>query len=66
MTLDAAEFSRRFLLRILPDRFVKIRHHGLLCSPNIKSKLFKYMKMTVTKVPGTCAERGAAANCYAE
>ena len=45
MTLDAAEFSRRFLLHILPNRFVKIRHYGLLCSRNIKSKLFKCMKM---------------------
>jgi hypothetical protein len=49
MTLDAAEFSRRFLLHVLPDRFVKIRHYGLLCSCNIKSKLFKCMKITGNK-----------------
>ena len=30
MTLDAHEFIRRFLLHILPDNFVKIRHYGLL------------------------------------
>lgn len=30
MTLAAEEFIRRFLLHILPDRFVKIRHYGLL------------------------------------
>jgi hypothetical protein len=30
MTLDADEFIRRFLLHVLPDRFVKIRHYGLL------------------------------------
>jgi len=30
MTLDAREFIRRFLLHILPDNFVKIRHYGLL------------------------------------
>ena len=30
MTLDAVEFIRRFLLHVLPDRFVKIRHYGLL------------------------------------
>jgi len=30
MTLDAAEFSRRFLLHVLPDRFVKIRPHKSL------------------------------------
>ncbi len=30
MTLEASEFIRRFLLHVLPDRFVKIRHFGLL------------------------------------
>lgn len=30
MTVDAEEFIRRFLLHVLPDRFVKIRHYGLL------------------------------------
>ena len=30
MTLDAAEFIRRFLVHVLPDRFVKIRYYGLL------------------------------------
>ena len=49
MTLDAAEFSRRFFLHVLPNRFVKIRHYGLLCSRNIKSKLYKCMKITGNK-----------------
>ncbi len=30
MTLSVAEFLRRFELHILPKRFVKIRHYGLL------------------------------------
>jgi hypothetical protein len=30
MTVDTDEFIRRFLLHVLPDRFVKIRHYGLL------------------------------------
>jgi len=30
MTLALAEFLRRFRLHILPERFVKIRHYGLL------------------------------------
>ncbi|MFZ3129916.1 MAG: transposase [Desulfosporosinus sp.] len=34
-TLDVAEFSRRFLLHVLSDHFVKIRHYGLLSSRNI-------------------------------
>lgn len=30
MTLGTAEFVRRFALHVLPERFVKIRHYGLL------------------------------------
>jgi hypothetical protein len=30
MTLKLEEFIRRFLLHILPERFVKIRHYGIL------------------------------------
>lgn len=32
MTLDAEEFLRRFLLHVLPERFVKIRHFGLFAN----------------------------------
>lgn len=39
MTLDAFEFIRRFLLHILPDRFMKIRYYGLLSNRNRKEKL---------------------------
>jgi hypothetical protein len=40
---------QRFLLHVLPNRFVKIRHYGLLCSRNINSKLSKCMKLTGNK-----------------
>ena len=33
MTLDAAEFIRRFLLHVLPSGFHRIRHYGLFASP---------------------------------
>jgi hypothetical protein len=46
MTLDAKEFSRRFLLHVLPTRFTKIRHYGILCSRNISTKLSRCMKLT--------------------
>ena len=39
MTLTASEFIRRFLLHVLPDRFVKIRHYGLLGNRNRKQDL---------------------------
>lgn len=41
MTLDAAEFIRRFLLHVLPDGFVKIRYFGLLSNRNRKACLEK-------------------------
>lgn len=39
MTLDADEFIRRFLLHVLPDRFVKIRHYGLLANRRRKDNI---------------------------
>jgi hypothetical protein len=36
MTLDSMEFIRRFSLHILPKKFVKIRHYGILSSTNKK------------------------------
>ena len=32
MTLTALEFMRRFLLHVLPKRFMKIRHYGILAN----------------------------------
>ena len=39
MTLDASEFIRRFLLHVLPDGFVKIRHFGFLSNRHRKECL---------------------------
>ena len=41
VTITAQEFIRRFLLHILPPRFVKIRHYGLMAPGNTKTKLQK-------------------------
>ena len=59
MTLEAAEFIRRFLMHILPHKFVKIRHYGILSNRNRKTKLkickkrigsvFKYRKKELKK-----------------
>ena len=38
MSLKAEEFIRRFTMHILPDRFVKIRHYGILGNRNKKLK----------------------------
>lgn len=39
MEIDAEEFIRRFLMHILPEGFVKIRHYGILSNKNRNSKL---------------------------
>jgi hypothetical protein len=39
MDLDAMEFIRRFLLHVLPKKFVKIRYYGLLGFRNRKDKI---------------------------
>jgi len=41
MTVTAEEFIRRFLMHILPDKFVKIRHYGILSNRNRATKLRK-------------------------
>ena len=39
MTLKAEEFVRRFCLHLLPERFVKIRHYGLLGNRDRQQRL---------------------------
>ncbi len=39
VTLPAGEFIRRFLFHVLPPRFVRIRHFGLLAPRNANTKL---------------------------
>jgi len=39
MTLGAEQFLRRFLLHVLPLRFVRIRHYGLVAGRNVGTKL---------------------------
>jgi hypothetical protein len=39
MTLDVFEFIRRFLLHILPEGFMKIRHYGILSNRHRSTKL---------------------------
>jgi hypothetical protein len=39
MTLKADEFIRRFLLHVLPSRYVRIRHFGMLANRNRKEAI---------------------------
>ena len=50
MTVSPNEFIRRFLIHILPDGFMKIRHYGLLGNRNKNTKLVLCKKLTNTPV----------------
>jgi hypothetical protein len=46
MTLAVDEFIRRFLMHVLPRKFVKIRHYGILSNRNRSTKLRKCKELT--------------------
>jgi hypothetical protein len=50
MRITAEEFIRRFLIHVLPDRFMKFRHYGLLGNRNKKVKLPLCKKLTQTPI----------------
>ena len=45
LTLDAQEFIRRFLLHVLPDGFMRIRHFGFLANRSRKLALAQCRKL---------------------
>lgn len=57
MTIAAGEFIRRFLMHILPPRFMKIRHFGFLSSRGKQAKLplCKRLTSTVTAPKERCS-----------
>jgi hypothetical protein len=58
MSLDASEFIRRFLLHILPDGFMKIRHYGILSNRSRNSKLRQCKKIFGVKCQDRNTENG--------
>jgi hypothetical protein len=56
VTLSAPEFIRRFLWHVLPPRFVKIRHYGLMAPHYAKTKLEKARTLLSLQAPGAMAE----------
>lgn len=50
-TLDAAAFLRRFLLHVLPRRFVRIRHYGFLANP-VRRKNLPRVRELLGQPPG--------------
>jgi hypothetical protein len=53
MRLSAAEFIRRFLLHVLPKRFVRIRHYGLLAGRNVHTRLARCRQLLADTAPPT-------------
>lgn len=46
MSLEAIEFIRRFLMHVLPNKFVKIRYYGINANRNKNTKLKLSQKLT--------------------
>jgi hypothetical protein len=53
MRLSAVEFIRRFLLHVLPRRFVRIRHYGLLANRRRKDNLAMCRRLLATRTDET-------------
>ncbi len=53
MTLKADEFIRRFLLHVLPSRYVRIRHFGLLANRKRKDNITSCRELLGTGKPVT-------------
>jgi len=51
MTLAVTEFIRRFLLHVLPNGFMRIRHYGLLGNRNRTDKIRHCMKLLGKTLP---------------
>jgi len=49
MTISGEEFIRRFLLHVLPNKFTKIKHYGLLSNRNKKNNI-RFCKLLISKI----------------
>ena len=57
MSLEAEEFIRRFLQHVLPNRFVRMRHYGLLSTRNRKTKLARCRTLLGQRLGPDASER---------
>ena len=51
LTLDASEFIRRFMLHIVPNGFMRLRHYGLLANRWRKKKLARCRELLHQREP---------------
>jgi hypothetical protein len=59
MTLEAEEFIRRFLLHVLPDSFMRIRHYGFLGNHHRRVKIARCRELLAV-APATPSPRSHA------
>ena len=62
LTLSNEEFARRFAQHILPKRFVRIRHYGILSSSWKRGKL-QQLQVTLNIKPGTASVKTLLRKC---
>ncbi|MFC2146814.1 IS91 family transposase [Acidobacteriota bacterium] len=62
MSLEAAEFIRRFLLHILPERFVKIRYYGLYGNRNRKETIQRCQALLGVGITASPSETESQSN----
>ena len=65
MTLDAAEFIRRFLLHVLPSGFHRIRHYGLFAG-NSRARNIERARQLLAASDAAPERPRAEADCEAE
>ena len=49
MTITADEFIRRFLLHVLPSKFTKIKHYGLLSNRNKRNNI-RFCRLLISRI----------------
>jgi hypothetical protein len=62
MALDVGEFLRRFLLHVLPRRFVRIRHVGLLANRQRRTTITRARQLLGAATPTTASDASPAAD----
>ncbi len=65
MTLDAAEFIRRFLLHVLPAGFHRIRHYGLFASA-VRARNIEFVRQSLAAAQNAPRPSPAEADSWAD
>jgi hypothetical protein len=66
ITVAPQEFLSRFVLHILPKGFVKIRHHGLMASGNVPTRLARAKRLLEASSTPTAAPTARTPRDFAE